>query len=757
MKVFISGGAGFIGSNLAKFHLDKGEDVFVYDNLSRKGTEINIKWLKEISKKNKNLKFVNGDIRNIQDIKKYIKNSDIIYHMAAQVAVTTSLTDPMTDFEINALGTFNMLEAYRLKAPEAKFVYASTNKVYGDLEKIIFPKKGISENQNLDFHSPYGCSKGAGDEYVRDYGRVYKLKTIVFRQSCIYGPRQFGNEDQGWVMHFVRTLLSTNKLNIYGDGYQVRDLLHVSDLIDAYQLALKKVKKGEGLVYNIGGGIENSTSLLEVVSLLENKLGKKISLSFSDWREGDQKIYISNNSLISKDLKWKPKINVDHGIDSLIEWKRTRLNVTIEGMRRYIERAKSIAFSATAKDTSFLFVGSWMSALSGLFFTVILARAVSVAELGIFSAAVNLVNILTSLSDIGISSGSIKFVAEHEAKKDHQKVNEYIKAAFVIRIIIVLSLSLVVVLLSKFIAPKLLATTDFKIAIWTAIIPIFLFPDMFFPPILQAKRKFLQSTIVDNLFYVGRLGFALIFFFLGKLNMSLAFWSFGIGFILEMALIIYYLKIDFLFAKPKPKEYQDLLKFSGWLGVNRIISSISGKLDIQMLANKSGAVITGIYSIASRISSFIIVLTSSYSAVLAPRLAAFGDREQEKKYIIKSTLALIPISIAIIFGIFIANPIIIFFFSSKYESSLLVFRYLALAQIPFVFTAPSVTAIVYSMKKTIYIGTFSFFQLAAIFLLNDYLIPKFGPFGPTVTYAVINTILAVFTWVIVIKHYWFEK
>ncbi len=332
-NIFISGGAGFIGSNIARYHFAKGDKITVYDNLSRVGTEKNIKWLEKISKGSKKFKFIKGDIRDLRKLQKYIQSSDIIYHMAAQVAVTTSLTDPASDFEINARGTFNMLEAYRLESPNAIFVYASTNKVYGGLDDIdcvkrgkryVFQsklyKKGVSESRQLDFHSPYGCSKGTGDQYVRDYGRVYGLKTIVFRQSCIYGPRQFGNEDQGWVMHFVRTVVSKNKLKIYGDGYQVRDILHVSDLMTAYQIALKKVRKGQGLIYNIGGGVENSVSLLEVVALLEKKLGRKIPVTFSSWREGDQKIYISDNTRLTKELGWKPKTCVNDGMDTLISW-----------------------------------------------------------------------------------------------------------------------------------------------------------------------------------------------------------------------------------------------------------------------------------------------------------------------------------------------------------------------------------------------------------------------------------------------------
>ena len=256
-KIFITGGAGFIGSNVAKFHLDKKDKVVVFDNLSRNGTETNLKWLKSISKKS-DFKVIKGDIRNFDLIKKHIKNSDVIYHMAGQVAVTTSIVNPREDFEINALGTLNVLEAMRLYANKAVLVYASTNKVYGNFDYKNFPKKGINENQNLDFHSPYGCSKGTGDQYVRDYGRVFNLKTVVFRQSCIYGARQFGNEDQGCVIHFIRTILSRKKLTIFGDGKQVRDILDVSDLVKAYQLAIKIVRSGNPKIYNIVGGITNS-------------------------------------------------------------------------------------------------------------------------------------------------------------------------------------------------------------------------------------------------------------------------------------------------------------------------------------------------------------------------------------------------------------------------------------------------------------------------------------------------------------------
>jgi len=333
-KIFISGGAGFIGSNLARLYLGKGSHVVVYDNLSRPNSEKNLQWLRAC-KKGK-LEFIKGDIRELRTIKRYIKDCSLVFHEAAQVAVTKSLEAPIEDFEINATGTLYMLEAIRQVSPNSIFIYASTNKVYGSLEDVDCVElktrykfnnrkynKGISEERNLDFHSPYGCSKGAGDQYVRDYARVYGLKTIVFRQSCIYGQRQFGSEDQGWVIHFVRHALEGKPITIYGDGKQVRDLLYIEDLLNAYQLAIKKIRKSQGEVFNIGGGIENAFSLIELIEVLGKLLGKDIKHSFSDWREGDQKIYISDNSKLEEKLGWKSKIDKSKGVEFLIEWAKT--------------------------------------------------------------------------------------------------------------------------------------------------------------------------------------------------------------------------------------------------------------------------------------------------------------------------------------------------------------------------------------------------------------------------------------------------
>lgn len=329
MKELVIGGAGFIGSNLSERLLKAGKEVVVLDNFSRKGTRKNFEWLE---RNYPEVELVEADIRNEMDaLESAVKGASNVYHLAAQVAVTTSVSDPRTDFEINALGTFNVLEAVRKANPKAFVVFSSTNKVYGSLDeepvvlkgkRYYFKKlrKGVSEKMNLDFHSPYGCSKGVADQYVRDYSRIYGLKTVVFRQSCIYGPRQFGVEDQGWVAWFTIAAMLGKQITIYGNGKQVRDLLHSDDLIDAFLLAVKNQKKSSGKVYNIGGGYANSLSLLEFLAILEKELGRKIPLKYDEVRPGDQPIYISDNSLIGKELGWKPKTSTKKGLKQLVLW-----------------------------------------------------------------------------------------------------------------------------------------------------------------------------------------------------------------------------------------------------------------------------------------------------------------------------------------------------------------------------------------------------------------------------------------------------
>ena len=301
------------------------------DNFSRRGGKENVEWLRG---RHKNIEVVKADVVKDQGaLEKAAKGCDAVYHFAAQVAVTTSVTEPRKDFEGNALGTFNVLEAVRKNADEAAFFYSSTNKVYGGMEQIKivernnryeysdFPK-GISESMNLDFHSPYGCSKGCADQYTRDYARIYGMNTVVFRQSCIYGQRQFGIEDQGWVAWFTIAAALGKRLTIYGDGKQVRDVLHIDDLARAYGTATKKIVKVRGQIFNIGGGPENTMSLLELLAYLEEFFGKKINVRYSDWRPGDQPVYVSDISKAEKVLGWKPEIGVKEGVQKLYAWVR---------------------------------------------------------------------------------------------------------------------------------------------------------------------------------------------------------------------------------------------------------------------------------------------------------------------------------------------------------------------------------------------------------------------------------------------------
>lgn len=328
-RILITGGAGFIGSNAAAHFTKNGYAVTVFDNLSRKGTDKNLSWLRETYSK---LAFIKGDIRKYAQIHEAVKEQDIILHLAAQVAVTTSVNDPRTDFEINALGTFNVLEAARAHGRRPIVLFSSTNKVYGGMEDVgivekngmyayrDFPK-GISEKNQMDFHSPYGCSKGAADQYVRDYNRIYGIPTVVFRQSCIYGPRQFGVEDQGWVAWFIIALTLGKQISVYGDGKQVRDVLYIDDLVDAYERAITRIDRASGNIYNIGGGSKNVLSVwTRFGRILEKLFNRKIPVTFADWRPGDQKVYVSDITKIQKELGWEPKIGVDQGVEKLFKW-----------------------------------------------------------------------------------------------------------------------------------------------------------------------------------------------------------------------------------------------------------------------------------------------------------------------------------------------------------------------------------------------------------------------------------------------------
>jgi CDP-paratose 2-epimerase len=333
-QVLITGGAGFIGSNYASRLISRGDSVAIFDNLSRAGSRLNLEWLRKTHGDHA-FQLINGDVRDYPSIKEATRTADIIVHLAAQVAVTTSVHRPRVDFEINALGTFNVLESARSSGRNPSIVYASTNKVYGGMDDIRIVEKsdryeyadfheGISEDRLIDFHSPYGCSKGCGDQYVHDYHRIYGLPTTVFRQSCIYGTRQFGVEDQGWVAWFVIAAVMQKPITIYGDGKQVRDLLFIDDLLEAYDAAIAHPEIAAGQIYNIGGGSRNAISVwLEFFPILEKLINRKLSPAWGNWRPGDQKVYVSDIRKIARELDWNPHIGVEQGIQTLVKWVDT--------------------------------------------------------------------------------------------------------------------------------------------------------------------------------------------------------------------------------------------------------------------------------------------------------------------------------------------------------------------------------------------------------------------------------------------------
>jgi CDP-paratose 2-epimerase len=328
---FITGGAGFIGSNFVSRLLERGEKVTIYDNLSRAGAPRNLAWLQE-KYGQAAFKLTVGDVRDAALLTVASREADIIVHLAAQVAVTTSVVKPREDFEINAGGTFNMLEAARLNERKPVMLYASTNKVYGGMEDVEVVEDttrwryadlplGCPETQPLDFHSPYGCSKGAGDQYVRDYARIYDLPTVVLRQSCIYGPRQFGVEDQGWLAWMISAAVTGRPLTIYGDGKQIRDILHVDDLLDAYDSAIEKIDTLKGKVYNLGGGPKSTMSVWnEFGPLLEKLLKTPVPVGHGDWRPGDQKVFVADIRKAERELGWKPQVRVEDGVERLYKW-----------------------------------------------------------------------------------------------------------------------------------------------------------------------------------------------------------------------------------------------------------------------------------------------------------------------------------------------------------------------------------------------------------------------------------------------------
>ncbi|MCX7738947.1 MAG: NAD-dependent epimerase/dehydratase family protein [Hydrogenothermaceae bacterium] len=335
MKYLITGGCGFLGSNLSLEVLKRKEDLVVFDNLYRAGSYNNLEWLQSKG----NFKFIHGDIRVREDIERVVQEEkpDVIFHLAGQVAMTTSIRNPRFDFEVNAVGSFNLLDAVRKFSPDSIVIYSSTNKVYGDLNWVKYVEldrryialdfpNGFPESIPIDFHSPYGCSKGAADQYMLDFYRIYGTRTVVFRHSSMFGGRQFSTYDQGWIGWFCKKAVEIKKgilkdpFTIHGNGKQVRDVLYIDDMIDLYFLVVENIEKAKGEAFNIGGGIENSLSLLELFGILENTLDVKMRYISLPERESDQKVFIADIGKIRDFVGWKPRVSKIDGIEKMISW-----------------------------------------------------------------------------------------------------------------------------------------------------------------------------------------------------------------------------------------------------------------------------------------------------------------------------------------------------------------------------------------------------------------------------------------------------
>jgi CDP-paratose 2-epimerase len=342
MKTLITGGAGFIGVNLAHRMLSRCGRVLIFDNLSRAGAERNAEWLRTMHGSAAEVRM--GDIRDRGALREALRGVDQVFHFAAQVAVTTSLTDPVVDFDTNGRGTLNLLEELRAMVPRPALLFTSTNKVYGHLEDLELRcdgaryepadsaarTLGISEKRPLRFCSPYGCSKGAADQYVLDYARSYGLPAAVFRMSCIYGPHQHGNEDQGWVAHFLISALEGKPITVYGDGCQVRDLLYVDDLLDAFELAMGSIHRMAGSVFNIGGGPSNTVSLIELLDLIARTHGARPAVRYEAWRAADQRYYVSDTRRFGVAAGWAPRVSVREGIARLYGWLAASRGIAVK-------------------------------------------------------------------------------------------------------------------------------------------------------------------------------------------------------------------------------------------------------------------------------------------------------------------------------------------------------------------------------------------------------------------------------------------
>ncbi|MFS0770902.1 SDR family NAD(P)-dependent oxidoreductase [Sphingomonas sp. 1P08PE] len=357
MTILVTGGAGFIGANLADRLARDGERVRVYDALSRAGTERNLAWLQE--RHGERIEFVHADIRDAGRLGEAVADADAVFHLAAQVAVTTSMVDPREDHDINIGGTFSLLEALRRRDAAVPLVFASTNKVYGDLADLDFrlddgayvpvdPQvraHGIGETRPLDFHTPYGVSKGAADQYVLDYARSFGLPAAVIRMSCIYGERQMGTEDQGWVAHFLIRALEGKPITLYGDGHQVRDILDVSNAVDAYVQAWRRIDRVSGRAFNLGGGPANAVSLRQLIGHIGSLIGQEVDVSFADWRAGDQRYFVADTRAADAALGLSAKVDWRDGVAALARWlaAERRLNLRIDEGRGTVPLMQAVS------------------------------------------------------------------------------------------------------------------------------------------------------------------------------------------------------------------------------------------------------------------------------------------------------------------------------------------------------------------------------------------------------------------------------
>ncbi|MBA4149782.1 MAG: SDR family NAD(P)-dependent oxidoreductase [Verrucomicrobia bacterium] len=367
--VLITGGAGFIGTNVADRFLSAGHSVIIYDNISRPGVEQNLRWLQETH--GSQVQIVVAEMRDAANLRYIVGQVSKVFHFAAQVAVTTSLISPVDDFEINARGTLNLLEAIRSLRNPPPLIFTSTNKVYGHLADVKmqengdryepvdaeFRNNGFSEKRALDFHSPYGCSKGAAEQYVLDYARTFKIPALVFRMSCIYGLHQFGNEDQGWVAHFLIRALEGNPITIYGDGKQVRDILFIEDLVNAFLLAHEHMGELSGKAFNIGGGPDNTISLLELLDLIAEVNGERPEVEFDTWRSADQQYYVSDIRRFSAATGWSPRVGVCEGVTRLYDWLLANRTLSpldanrVDGKTVSLNEAKQLSIMHSLQQT----------------------------------------------------------------------------------------------------------------------------------------------------------------------------------------------------------------------------------------------------------------------------------------------------------------------------------------------------------------------------------------------------------------------